>query len=160
MSYPNEESKESRAQQSQQDRAQRDQQPKAAEAKPFTITEHIVLISRGSDGTFGMGMHKVASRVWAHEMPVLVSLHGQHNVTIHSSEEVEFPTFDVGEEYLRMKRKYNRGDHRELVEKVYGYDHSRLATLLGVTKSSTAVDTGPIKAIQVDHRTGPRIRAA
>lgn len=127
-----------------------------------TLTEHVVLVSRGSDGKFGMGMHKVASTIFAHELPILKSLHGAENVEVAETSEVIFDGFDVTDEYLRLRRKYNRGDHRDLVEKIYGHDAAILASRLGIRRFKDADDIGVIQPVQVDFRPkdAPKRRSA
>lgn len=110
------------------------------------LKEHLVIVVR--DLT-----QNISRRVWEHEIPVLNAIHGNGNVMSQSSEEIDFPTFNVVEEYERMKRLYNRKpNHTDVVNRVYGEDASRLADRLGIETKQAVVTKGPIQTIQIDNR--------
>jgi hypothetical protein len=116
------------------------------------LTEHAITVTR--DIT-----HTIHRKAWEHELPILRQLHGSDNIAILSSEEVEVHGFNVNDEYLRLKRYYNKKDdgNTAMVERVYGTDAMLLATRLGITRVPSANVVQ--KSAHIDHReTGPKVR--
>jgi hypothetical protein len=110
------------------------------------LNEHLVVITR--DLT-----QNISKREWEHEIPILTVIHGSGNIQTQGVEEIDFPTFNVVEEYERMKRLYNRKpNHEDVVNRVYGEDASRLAERLGIDTKQAKVVRGPIQTIQIDNR--------
>tara|TARA_R110000868_G_scaffold108750_3_gene296555 strand:+ start:58 stop:516 length:459 start_codon:yes stop_codon:yes gene_type:complete len=114
------------------------------------LVEHTIAVTRDITQT-------VHRKAWDHEMPVLKVLHGSDNVSVLSSETIDYPGFNVSDEYKRLKAKYNRKDDGQhlLVERIYGEDAVKLAERLGVVvKAGTAIEK---RSIQIDNRTS-RVR--
>jgi len=109
------------------------------------LTEHTITIQRDLTQV-------IHAKKWDHEMPILKILHGTDNVKILSSEEIDFPGFNVSDEYHRLKAKYNRKDdgNMALVQREYGNDAQRLAERLGVTHTPGIVKQK--KSVQIDNR--------
>ena len=114
------------------------------------LVEHTIAVTRDITQT-------VHRKAWDHEMPVLKVLHGSDNVAVLSSETIDYPGFNVSDEYKRLKAKYNRKDEgqRLLVERIYGEDAVKLAERLGVVvRAGTAIEK---RSVQIDNRTS-RVR--
>lgn len=96
---------------------------------------------------------KVPTQVYDHEVPVLEAIHGEGNVEIVSSEEIDVPNFTVEDEFERLLRKYGQ-KNEDTVKTVYR-SSNRLADELGFARTArigTSRKLQQAQSISVDHR--------
>ncbi len=117
------------------------------EGETVTLLQHIVTVT--SDPAT-----KVPTDVYDHEIPVLEAIHGEGNVEIVESEEIDVSEFTVEAEMDRMLRKYGT-KNEGAVRQVYG-DGSGLYDELGMAKPSRSGTTKrraqQTQSLSVDNR--------
>lgn len=111
-----------------------------------TLTQHLVLVKRDA-------MMQVPVRVFDHEIPLLQLIHGDDNIEIKDSEQVEVSNFNVDDEYDRLVRK-DDASKSTAVFQIYGNNPKGLADELGIpyeTKRGARVARKLDESLEVDN---------
>lgn len=106
-------------------------------------------------------MTKIPRDVFEHEKRVLELIHGEDKITEVSRIELEFPEFNVADEFHRMKTRYGRKEY-DLAEvyRVCGHDGTGIANILGVKMTDSVRAEVVNQSEQVDNTPVGRAKAA
>lgn len=125
-------------------RADEDDDMEDEDEERVTLAMARVLITR--DNT------KTDKDVFAHEVDILRLIHGEENVEVYGTRDVEVVDFDPQTELDRLLRFYGKNGE-EAVTAVYGRSPARLAQAVGVSmgKSDPHRNRTSEQAMAVDH---------
>lgn len=105
--------------------------PAAKSSKEFTLIRHTITIERDV-------VTKIADTVYDHELPLLYEVEGDEKVEVVETVEIAVADFDVGVEYDRLLRKYEKRD-KTVVSRILGRTPMQLANQLGIRYTDSMI---------------------
>lgn len=118
----------------------------AEDADVTTLVQHVVTVTNDP-------ATKVATEVYDHEIPVLEAIHGEGNIEIQSSEEIDVTEFTAEAEHDRLLRKY--GVKNEAAVRSVFANPNNLARELGLAvtpRVGTRSKAQQAQSLSVDRR--------